>query len=104
MCAEVLQGGEGRGARAVTCEGKAVLLPVVVIVDLGAENLLHQVLRICAVHLGEGGGRRGSQMHAGARACSPALASRKPAASIPTIPPLEEEIEQSAFLEERISA
>ena len=39
-----------KGARNPTCETEALLLPVCVLVDLRAQNLLHEVLRIGAVH------------------------------------------------------
>lgn len=39
-----------KGARNPTCETEALLLPVCVLVDLRAQNLLHEVLRIGAMY------------------------------------------------------
>ena len=50
LCNQYLKKISQKGARNPTCETEALLLPVCVLVDLRAQNLLHEVLRIGAVH------------------------------------------------------
>lgn len=93
------EGERGMRGGEVTCEGKAMLLPIVVIVDFGAEDLLHEVLRIGAVHLGEGAAARRLDVRLETRAHPAPPSSR----SIQTLPPINDATGRAVTLGESAS-